>query len=31
MQYLRKKGHKDITEERVREVVDNNDKKRFEL
>ncbi len=31
MQFLRGKGHKNIDEERIRKVVDTNDKKRFEI
>ena len=31
MQFLKKKGHKDISEERIRKIVDTNEKKRFEL
>lgn len=31
MQCLRRKGCKNVDEERVRLVVDNNDKKRFEI
>ena len=31
MQFLRAKGHKNITEERIRKIVETNDKKRFEI
>ena len=31
MQFLKGKGHKDINEERIRKIVDTNDKKRFEI
>ena len=31
MQFLKKKGHKDISEERIRKIVETNEKKRFEL
>ena len=31
MQYLRNKGHKNIDEDRIRKIVDTNDKKRFEI
>mgnify|MGYP000117887290 CR=1 FL=1 len=31
MQFLKKKGHKDISEEKIRKIVDTNEKKRFEL
>ena len=29
MQFLKKKNHKDISEERIRKIVDTNEKKRF--
>jgi len=31
LQYLRQRGFKNIDEEKVRKIVDNNDKKRFEI
>lgn len=31
MQYLRKRGIKNVSEQLIRSVVDNNDKKRFEI
>ena len=31
LQYLRNKGNKNVNEERIRKIVDTNDKKRFEI
>jgi 2'-phosphotransferase len=31
LQYLRAKNHKNVNEERIRKIVESNDKKRFEI